>query len=116
MNKKYPAGIFKAYDIRGIVETELTNVVVEDIGKVLGTLALAAKAKGLVVGYDGRLTSPGLSKHLVAGILSSGCAVYDIGEVTTPMVYFANYQLETFSGVMITGSHNPPEYNGLKMV
>jgi|SRR6185437_10163402 len=116
MRKKYPAGIFKAYDIRGIVETELTSAVVEDIGKVLGTLALAAQAKGLVVGYDGRLSSPSLSKHLVAGILSSGCDVYDIGEVTTPMVYFANYQLETFSGVMITGSHNPPEYNGLKMV
>ncbi|MCC2645334.1 MAG: phosphoglucomutase, partial [Burkholderiales bacterium] len=116
MKKKYPAGIFKAYDIRGIVETELSDEVVEDIGKVLGTLAVEAKAKGLVVGYDGRLSSPGLSKSLTAGILSSGCDVYDIGEVTTPMVYFANYELETFSGVMITGSHNPPEYNGLKMV
>lgn len=116
MKKKYPAQIFKAYDIRGIVETELTNEVVEDIGKVLGTLAITAGAKGLVVGYDGRLSSPGLSKHLVTGILSSGCDVYEIGEVTTPMVYFANYHLETFSGVMITGSHNPPEYNGLKMV
>ncbi|MCE3267971.1 MAG: phosphoglucomutase [Burkholderiales bacterium] len=116
MKKKYPAGIFKAYDIRGIVETELSDEVVEDIGKVLGTLAVEAKAKGLVVGYDGRLSSPGLSKSLTAGILSSGCDVYDIGEVTTPMVYFANYELETFSGIMITGSHNPPEYNGLKMV
>ncbi|MCC2624202.1 MAG: phosphoglucomutase [Burkholderiales bacterium] len=116
MKRKYPAQIFKAYDIRGIVDTELTNAVIEDIGKVLGTLAQAAQAKGLVVGYDGRLSSPELSKHLVAGILSSGCDVFDIGEVTTPMVYFANYHLETFSGVMITGSHNPPEYNGLKMV
>ncbi len=61
MKKKYPAQIFKAYDIRGIVETELTSAVVEDIGKVLGTLALAAQAKGLVVGYDGRLSSPSLS-------------------------------------------------------
>lgn len=116
MKNKYPAQIFKAYDIRGIVETQLTPSVVHDIGKVLGTMALEARASGLVVGRDGRLSSPLLAKDLIAGILSSGCDVYDIGEVTTPMVYFANYQLETFSGVMITGSHNPPEYNGLKMV
>lgn len=114
--RNYPAQIFKAYDIRGIVATELTNEVVSDIGKVLGTLTLEAKAKGLVVGYDGRLSSPTLAKHLIAGIMASGCNVYNIGEVTTPMVYFANYKLQTMSGVMITGSHNPPEYNGLKMV
>lgn len=116
MKNKYPSQVFKAYDIRGIVETELTEALVEGIGKVLGTMAIEAMATGLVVGYDGRLSSPALAKHLVAGILSSGCNVYDIGEVTTPMVYFANYQLKTFSGVMVTGSHNPPEYNGLKMV
>ncbi len=113
---KYPVEIFKAYDIRGVVETQLTPDVVEGIGKVLGTMAIEAKVKGLVVGYDGRLTSPVLSKRLIAGILSAGCDVYEIGEVTTPMVYFANYELETMSGIMITGSHNPPEYNGLKMV
>ena len=113
---KYPVEIFKAYDIRGIVETQLTPDVVHGIGKVLGTMAIECKVKGLVVGYDGRLTSPVLSKRLIAGILSSGCDVYEVGEVTTPMVYFANYELETMSGIMITGSHNPPEYNGLKMV
>lgn len=113
---KYPVEIFKAYDIRGIVETQLTPDVVEGIGKVLGTLAIEAKSKGLVVGYDGRLSSPVLAKRLIAGILKAGCDVYNIGEVTTPMVYFANYELGTLSGVMITGSHNPPEYNGLKMV
>ncbi len=113
---KYPVEIFKAYDIRGVVETQLTHDVVEDIGKVLGTMAIEAKVKGVVVGYDGRLTSPLLSKRLIAGILLAGCDVYEIGEVTTPMVYFANYELETMSGIMITGSHNPPEYNGLKMV
>ena len=113
---KYPVEIFKAYDIRGVVETQLTPDVVEDIGKVLGTMAIEAKVKGVVVGYDGRLTSPLLSKRLIAGILLAGCDVYEIGEVTTPMVYFANYELETMSGIMITGSHNPPEYNGLKMV
>lgn len=113
---KYPSGIFKAYDIRGIVDTELTPDVVENIGRVLGTLTLNAKAKGLVVGYDGRLSSPSLAKKLISGILAVGCDVYEVGEVTTPMVYFANYELGTLSGVMITGSHNPPEYNGLKMV
>ena len=113
---KYPLEIFKAYDIRGIVATQLTPSVTEDIGKVLGTLALEAKVRGLVVGYDGRLTSLELSKKLIAGILSVGCDVFNIGLVTTPMVYFANYELGTLSGIMITGSHNPPEYNGLKMV
>ena len=114
--KKYPQEIFKAYDIRGIVETQLTPDVVENIGTALGSIALDKKQKALVVGFDGRLTSPILAKRLIAGILKSGCDVYDIGEVTTPMVYFANYELKTYSGVMITGSHNPPEYNGLKMV
>lgn len=114
--KKLASEIFKAYDIRGIVETQLTPTTVELIGQVLGSIAVENKVKGLVVGYDGRLTSPMLSKHLIRGILSSGCNVYEIGEVTTPMVYFANYELKTYSGVMITGSHNPPEYNGLKMV
>ena len=115
-NNKYPKEIFKAYDIRGIVETQLTPDVVCDIGKVLGTLAKEVNAIGMVVGYDGRLTSPELAKRLIEGILSANCDVYDIGEVTTPMVYFANRELKTFSGVMITGSHNPPEYNGLKIV
>ena len=114
--KKLATEIFKAYDIRGIVETQLTPATVELIGQVLGSVAVESQVKGLVVGYDGRLTSPMLSKNLIRGILSTGCNVYEIGEVTTPMVYFANYELKTFSGVMITGSHNPPEYNGLKMV
>lgn len=114
--KKIAAEIFKAYDIRGIVETQLTPSAVERIGKVLGSIAIEKGVKGLVVGYDGRLTSPALAKSLINGILNTGCNVYEIGEVTTPMVYFANYELKTFSGVMITGSHNPPEYNGLKMV
>lgn len=115
-NLTYNHEIFKAYDIRGIVATALTEEVVHNIGKVLGTMALEASAPGLVVGCDGRLSSPMLSRSLIAGILKSGCSVFDIGTVTTPMVYFANYELKTYSGVMITGSHNPPEYNGLKMV
>ncbi len=114
--KKYPQEIFKAYDIRGIVATQLTPDLVEEIGHSLGSIALDKKQTALVVGFDGRLTSPILAKRLIAGILKAGCDVYDIGRVTTPMVYFANYELKTYSGVMITGSHNPPEYNGLKMV
>lgn len=114
--KKIAAEIFKAYDIRGIVATQLTPATVEVIGQVLGSIAVEKQVKGLVVGYDGRLTSPTLAESLIRGILKSGCNVYEVGEVTTPMVYFANYELKTFSGVMITGSHNPPEYNGLKMV
>ena len=114
--KKLAAEIFKAYDIRGVVETQLTPETVEGIGQVLGSMAVEAQVKGLVVGYDGRLTSPTLAACLIKGILQAGCNVYDIGEVTTPMVYFANYELKTYSGVMITGSHNPPEYNGFKMV
>lgn len=114
--EKIVASIFKAYDIRGVVANQLTPQTVELIGQVLGSMAVENQVKGLVVGYDGRLTSPMLANSLVKGILSTGCNVYNIGEVTTPMVYFANYELKTYSGVMITGSHNPPEYNGLKMV
>ena len=114
--EKLVSSIFKAYDIRGIVATQLTPQTTELIGQVLGSMAIENQVKGLVVGYDGRLTSPMLAKSLIKGILSTGCNVFEIGEVTTPMVYFANYELKTYSGVMITGSHNPPEYNGLKMV
>ncbi len=113
---KYPIEIFKAYDIRGVIDTELSPKVVTNLGKVLGTICIEKKNKGLVIGYDGRLSSPSLAKCLIEGVMSAGCNVYNIGEVTTPMVYFANYRLETYSGVMITGSHNPPEYNGFKMV
>lgn len=114
--RKISAEIFKAYDIRGIVENQLTPETVRLIGGVLGSMALNAQVKGLVVGYDGRLSSPILAINLIQGILATGCNVYEIGQVTTPMVYFANYELKTYSGIMITGSHNPPEYNGLKIV
>jgi len=108
--------IFKAYDIRGVVATDLTDDVVICLGKALGTIALDNNISKMVVGYDGRLTSPSLAKFLIDGIMSTGCDVINIGEVATPIVYFANYELQTYSGVMITGSHNPPEYNGFKMV
>lgn len=113
---KYIKEIFKAYDIRGIVDAQLSKEVVNNIGKVLGTMAQEQMMGSLVVGRDGRLSSLDLQKALIDGILKSGCNVFDIGLVATPIVYYANFALKTYSGVMVTGSHNPPEYNGLKMV
>jgi phosphomannomutase/phosphoglucomutase len=108
--------IFKAYDIRGIVDKTLTEAAAEAIGKGLGTQAKAKGVKKFVVGRDGRLSGPRLSQALTRGLTASGMDVIDIGVVATPMVYYATYLFETGSGVMVTGSHNPPEYNGLKMM
>jgi phosphomannomutase/phosphoglucomutase len=111
-----PAEIFKAYDIRGIVGTTLTPAIVEAIGRGLGSEALAAGGKAIAIGRDGRLSGPELAAALARGIRAAGADVHDIGMATTPMGYFAAYELGTQSAVMVTGSHNPPEYNGLKMV
>ena len=111
-----PGEIFKAYDIRGVVGKTLTGPVVQSIGQALGTLALERGRDTLVVGRDGRLSGPDLASALAAGIRSSGAHVIDIGLVTTPMSYFAAQHLDTQCSVMVTGSHNPPDYNGLKMV
>jgi len=108
--------IFKAYDIRGIVGQTLNETVVSDIGQAMGSKAIESGQLSLVVGRDGRRSSPSLSAALITGILASGCDVIDIGQVTTPMLYFACERLKTYSGIMVTGSHNPPEYNGLKFV
>lgn len=112
-----PAPIFKAYDIRGIVDDTLTVEVVHQIGLALGSLAEERGEHHLCVGYDGRLSSPALAAALAEGIREAGIGVIHLGMVTTPMLYFATHYLaKTGSGVMITGSHNPPQYNGLKMV
>jgi phosphomannomutase/phosphoglucomutase len=111
-----PPEIFKAYDIRGIVGRTLTPPIVELIGQAIGSEAAARKQKAIAIGYDGRLSGPELTAALARGILKSGIDVIEIGRVTTPMVYFAAYHLGVNSGVAITGSHNPPDYNGLKMV
>jgi len=108
--------IFKAYDIRGIVRTTLTANTVRQIGMALGTEALARGVKSIVIGRDGRLSGPALAAALADGITSTGADVIDIGRVPTPMTYFAAHELGTGSCVSVTGSHNPPEYNGLKMV
>ncbi|MFL9710190.1 phosphomannomutase/phosphoglucomutase [Methylobacillus sp. Pita1] len=111
-----PKEIFKAYDIRGIVGKTLTPETVEAIGHAIGSEAALRGQKTICIGYDGRLSGPELAAALSRGIRKSGLDVINLGLVATPMVYFAAYHLNTGSGVMVTGSHNPPEYNGLKMV
>jgi phosphomannomutase / phosphoglucomutase len=108
--------IFKAYDIRGIVDKTLTEEGAETIGRALGTMARAKAVNRFVVGRDGRLSGPRLARALSRGLNAAGMDVVDIGVVATPMVYFATHHFATGSGVMVTGSHNPPEYNGLKMM
>jgi len=111
-----PPEIFKAYDIRGIVGKTLTSPIVRSIGQALGSLARERGRNAMVVGRDGRLSGPEFAAAVAAGIQSTGTSVVDIGMVTTPMSYFAAHHLDTQSSVMITGSHNPSDYNGLKMV
>jgi phosphomannomutase/phosphoglucomutase len=110
------AEIFRAYDIRGVVGETLTVETVTAIGQAIGTMALEAGEKTIAVARDGRTSGPMLVAALQAGILSTGCEVYDIGVAPTPLLYYATHILETRSGVMLTGSHNPSEYNGLKIV
>jgi phosphomannomutase/phosphoglucomutase len=111
-----PPEIFKAYDIRGIVGKTLTAPIVRTIGQALGSLARERGRDTIVVARDGRLSGPELSHALAEGIRASGANVVDIGMVSTPMSYFAAYELGTQCSVAVTGSHNPPDYNGLKMV
>jgi len=108
--------IFRKYDIRGVVGDTLTPEVVTKIGQAIGTAAEEAKQKTVVVGRDGRLSSPELASSLINGLQAAGRDVIDIGVVPTPVLYFATHHFKTGNGVMVTGSHNGPEYNGLKIV
>jgi phosphomannomutase/phosphoglucomutase len=110
------ANLFKAYDIRGVVERGLSRDAARAIGAALGSEARGRGVAEIAVGRDGRLSGPWLRDALIEGIRGTGVAVVDIGQVATPMLYFATYHLGTGSGVEITGSHNPPEYNGMKLV
>jgi phosphomannomutase/phosphoglucomutase len=110
------ADIFRAYDIRGIVGETLTEAGVELIGRAIGSEALARGVSALCVGCDGRHSSPGLADAVARGLMASGCDVIHVGAVPTPVLYFATHQLDTGSGVMVTGSHNPSNYNGLKIM
>lgn len=109
------ASIFKAYDIRGIVPSTLNEEVARSVGRAFGQAALAEGERVVAVGRDGRLSGPALSQALMAGLVEAGVDVLDVGMCTTPMLYFAASTLCT-SGIMVTGSHNPKDYNGFKMV
>lgn len=111
-----PKEIFKAYDIRGIVGKTLTVDIVERIGQAIGSEARARSQSEIVIGRDGRLSGPDLAAALARGIKSTGINVIDLGMVATPMTYFAAHHLGSNCAVMVTGSHNPPDYNGLKIV
>jgi phosphomannomutase/phosphoglucomutase len=108
--------IFKAYDIRGIVGKTLDATIATQIGHAFGSAVRAKGQSAVVIGRDGRLSGPELSSALAAGLQAAGIDVIDIGVVATPLVYFATHLLDAQSGIMVTGSHNPPDYNGFKMV
>jgi phosphomannomutase/phosphoglucomutase len=109
------AHIFREYDIRAVVEKEITLEEVRLLGKALGTRLIREGRSRLALGRDGRLSSGSFRTALLEGLLSTGCRVVDIGVCPTPLLYFAIRALETDGGVMITASHNPPEYNGFKI-
>ena len=108
--------IFRANDIRGIAYEDLTPEVVQSLGRALGSEAIDRNIQEFIVGRDARLSSPEIYDWLSSGIISTGCNVIDIGIVTSPMFYHSTYELNTSSGVVITGSHNPGNYNGFKIV
>lgn len=111
-----PASIFRAYDIRGIVGETLTEGAVRAIGCAFGSLVRERGEHQVVVARDGRLSGETLLKALSEGLQSTGCDVVEVGMVSTPVLYFASHTLGKMAGVMLTGSHNPGNYNGLKMV
>jgi phosphomannomutase/phosphoglucomutase len=111
-----PAGIFRAYDIRGVVGDTLTLDHAYWIGRAVGSQSLAQGEPGVIVGRDGRHSGEALSQALIRGLLDCGCHVIDTGMLPTPALYYATHELNARSGVMVTGSHNPPDYNGFKIV
>ena len=108
-------GLFREYDLRGIMGQELTDVIAEQVGRAYCTYVKDRGVKTISVGRDGRLSSPGLHKALVRGLLTGGLNVIDIGICPSPLVYFSLFQLPVDGGIMITGSHNAAEYNGFKI-
>ena len=109
-------GIFKAYDIRGIVGKTLDREIAYQVGQAVGTLALSREASPVAVARDGRHSGPDLMQGMIDGIVSTGCDAVDIGAVPTGVLYFAAHECGSGSGVMVTGSHNPPDYNGFKIM
>lgn len=113
--KNLPASIFREYDIRGVADRDLTDEVALNIGKAYGTFLRRKKYTVVALGRDARVSSPRIHKQLLDGILSTGLHVIDLGLSTTPCLYFAIHYLATDGGLMITGSHNPKDHNGIKM-
>ena len=111
-----PDSILRAYDVRGIVGETLTPQIVRELGRAIGSEAYDRGQQTLVVGCDGRVSGPELMESLIDGLRSTGRDVIDVGRVPTPVLYFATHYMNTGSGVMVTGSHNPPQYNGLKIM
>jgi len=107
--------IFREYDIRGTVGDDLTSDVVASIGKAFGTDIIRSGLRNVVVGRDVRLSSPGFANVLIDAVLSTGCNVTDVGMVPTPVFYFSLHLMDLDGGVVVTGSHNPPQFNGLKV-
>jgi len=115
MNDEVNSRIFRQYDVRGVVDEDLTDEVVEKLGKGYGAQMVNLGHTKVSVGYDARVSSPRFRDSLIKGILSTGVDVVDIGMVPTPTLYFSLFHLDIQGGVMITGSHNPPEFNGFKL-
>ncbi|WP_373184540.1 phosphomannomutase/phosphoglucomutase [Halopseudomonas sp.] len=111
-----PSEIFRAYDIRGVVDRTLTADTVYWLGRAIGSESIACGESNIAVGRDGRLSGPALVEQLIRGLMESGCQVIDLGMVPTPVLYYATHTTQATSGVMLTGSHNPADYNGLKVV
>ena len=107
--------VFRQYDIRGVVGEQLDSDFVYRLGRSMGTYCLDRGARTLSIGRDARLSSPGFRDALAQGLLECGCDVIDIGMVPTPLLYFSLFSLPVDGGVMITGSHNPKDYNGFKI-
>lgn len=109
-------GIFKAYDIRGVLGTTLDADIARQIGRAFGSAVRARGDNTVIIGRDGRLSGPELADALASGLQSTGVDVIDLGMVATPVLYYATHVLGAANGIMVTGSHNPPDYNGFKMV
>ncbi|MBH23578.1 MAG: phosphomannomutase [Myxococcales bacterium] len=108
--------IFRKYDIRGVVDTDVTEELVAELGRAIGTMARRAGQETFALGYDARLHSPRLHDALLGGLVSCGLEVWDLGMAPTPLVYYAVFRFKLGGGVVITGSHNPPEFNGFKIM
>ena len=108
--------IFREYDIRGVADVEMLDPDIESLGQAFGTYLQRRAGKKISLGRDTRLSSPRLRNALIRGLKASGCDVTDIGVVPTPVLYYSVFRLKSDGGVMITGSHNPSEFNGFKVV